>query len=71
MGGFGENIKGTINLGHLREDWGLCFVLFVFKRERESEQGWGRVAEVERESQADSTPSAEPDSGLDLTILRS
>ena len=33
---------------------------------------WGRAeGEEERESQADSTPSTQPEAGLDLTALRS
>lgn len=40
LGGFGENVKGTIKRGHLREEWDLYLVLFLFERERES-KGWG------------------------------
>jgi len=45
----------------------FVFVLFCFFREEERE-GWGRPGgKGKRESQAGSTPSAEPHGGLDPT----
>ena len=43
----------------------------LFDSEREHEWEWEGQREKERESQADSPLSAEPDTGLDLTTLRS
>ena len=54
----------------------MFFLFFVFfkqsKRVRESTHEWGRGVggEGERESQAGSRPSVEPDAGLDLMTLR-
>jgi len=47
----------------------LSFFLFFFFRERE--RAGGAKGEGEREPQADSPFSGEPDKGLDLTTLRS
>ena len=49
----------------------LCIHLREREREREREGATGGGAEGERESQADSLLSAEPDAGLDPTTLRS
>ena len=47
-------------------------ILFIYLTERERAQAGGaEEGEGERESQAGSTPSAEPNTGLDLTTLRS
>ena len=52
----------------------MC-ILFLFLLERESTRAYaaegGRGAGGEGDSQTGSTPSAGPDLGLDLTILRS
>lgn len=54
---------------------GSSFFRFIYFREREGgrkrehKQG-GADGEGERESQADATPSTEPDVGLDLTTQR-
>ena len=46
--------------------------IYLFERESERERAWaGWRAEGERESQADSVPSTEPNAGLHLTTLRS
>ena len=46
--------------------------IYLFERESEREWAWaGWRAEGERESQADSVPSTEPNAGLHLTTLRS
>ena len=47
------------------EPFYFYFILFFLEREG------GVVAEGERESEAGSMPSSEPDTGLDLMTLRS
>ena len=56
----------------------LCIHLFLRERERERESecvhtraGGGAEGKGDRESQAGSTPSTEPDTGLNLASLRS
>ena len=48
--------------------YGIYLILFIWERERENEQGGAR-GEGERESQADSMPSMEPNVGLDPMTL--
>lgn len=50
-----------------------AFFFYLFFRERQSACKWGRGArrERERESQKGYPPGTEPDTGLDLTTLRS
>ena len=60
--------EGSVKpLSHLGCPSFFLFKDFIYFRET----AWARGAEGERDSQADSTPSAEPDRGLDPTTLRS
>ena len=45
--------------------------LFILEREREQKNLKGNDGQRERESQADSVLSTEPEAGLDLMTLRS
>ena len=55
-----------------QKDVSLFFkILFIYLLERESQRGGEGQKERKRESQADSTPSVEPNLRFDLITLRS
>lgn len=63
---------GTVNVFSLLYEFILFIYIFVRERGREQASMAGKAeGEEERESQADSMLSTEPDLGLDLTTLRS